>query len=114
MAWKPKVIRFHLDENVNHAIARGLRLRGLDVSTSADAQLLGQSDQNQFDYAIGEGRALFTHDADFLDPRFLRRPHPGIVYSPKDRRTIGEVVRFLALLGEVVEPADMQKHDEYF
>ena len=38
------VIRFHLDENVDHAIVHGLRLRGLDVPTATDANLIGASD----------------------------------------------------------------------
>ena len=33
-------IRFHLDESVNNAIANGLRLRGLDVTTSNEVGLV--------------------------------------------------------------------------
>ena len=35
------MIRLHLDENVDHAVAHGLRLRGIDVTTSTDADLIG-------------------------------------------------------------------------
>jgi hypothetical protein len=34
-------IRFHLDENVDSAIADGLRRRGLDVTMSNDVSLIG-------------------------------------------------------------------------
>ena len=37
----PRTIRFHLDEHVAHAIAEGLRRRGVDVTTTTDAGLLG-------------------------------------------------------------------------
>ena len=37
-------IRYHLDENVNLAIAQGLRRAGIDVTTSRDVGLLGKSD----------------------------------------------------------------------
>lgn len=59
------MIRFHLDENVNSTIARGLRQRGIDVSTTQEADLLGVSDIEQLAYAIREGRVIFTEDADF-------------------------------------------------
>lgn len=38
-------MRFHLDEHVDHAIARGLRNRGIEVTTATDAGLLGASDE---------------------------------------------------------------------
>jgi hypothetical protein len=41
-----EVIRFHLDENVDLAIASGLRRRGIDVTTSKEAGLIGASDSD--------------------------------------------------------------------
>ena len=32
----PRTIRFHLDENCSHAIAAGLRRRGIDVTTTPE------------------------------------------------------------------------------
>ncbi|MDM9382549.1 hypothetical protein QUB80_17765 [Chlorogloeopsis sp. ULAP01] len=40
-------IRFHLDENVDPAIALGLRQVGIDVTTSQEAKLLSRSDLAQ-------------------------------------------------------------------
>ena len=40
-------IRFHLDENVKSAVARELRRRGIDVTTTIEAGLLAQSDESQ-------------------------------------------------------------------
>lgn len=37
-------IRLHLDEHVDHEIATGLRTRGIDVTTTTDAGLLGADD----------------------------------------------------------------------
>lgn len=39
----PRTIRFHLDENCSHAIAAGLRRRGIDVTTTPEAGLLNAS-----------------------------------------------------------------------
>ena len=43
-------IRFHLDEQVDPDIARALRLHGIDVSTTVDADLRTRGDTAQLDY----------------------------------------------------------------
>ena len=53
-------IRYHLDENVNHAIAHGLRLRGIDVTTATDAELLRATDEEHLAFAARTGRVLVT------------------------------------------------------
>ncbi len=59
-------IRFHLDENMPSAVAAGLRLRGLDVTTTPEAELRTASDPLQLDHASAEGRVIVTRDRDFL------------------------------------------------
>ena len=107
------MIRFHLDENVNHAIATGLRSRGVDVATSTDAQLVAASDVDQLSFAFGQDRVLFTHDTDFLHSVISSSEHAGIVFSPKGRRTIGEVVRHLALMADVLDEDEIHGRIEY-
>ena len=46
------VIRYLLDENVPHAIAHGLRLRGIEVVTATDADLLSANDELIAEYAV--------------------------------------------------------------
>ena len=46
------MIRLHLDENVDHAVAHGLRLRGIDVTTTTDANLVGAADEEQLSFAL--------------------------------------------------------------
>jgi hypothetical protein len=41
----PARIRFYLDEHIDSVIARGLRRRGIDVTTTADAGLQGTTDE---------------------------------------------------------------------
>lgn len=62
------MIRFHLDEHVDHAIAKGLRARGIDVTTTSDARLLGADDPAHIEFALRENRVVFTNDADSLTP----------------------------------------------
>ncbi len=108
------MIRFHLDENVDHAIAHGLRLRGIDVTTTTDADLVGASDEVQFKFALSQGRVLFTHDADFLRQKFTARTnHTGIVYCPQEPRSIGHIVRSLAEIAHVLDSDDMRNRVDY-
>jgi predicted nuclease of predicted toxin-antitoxin system len=106
-------IRFHLDENVNSAVAAALRRVGADVSTTASAGLIGRSDLEQLAFVQGEGRVLVTHDDDFLTIASARDDHPGIAFSQKDRRSIGEIVEQLVLVYEVLEPEEMVGRVQY-
>ena len=45
-------IRFHCDEQVERAIAEALRRRGIDVTTTPEAGLLGAADEEQLAFAI--------------------------------------------------------------
>lgn len=74
------MILLHLDENVDHAVAHGLRLRGIDVTTTTDANLIGASDAEQLAFALREGRVIFTQDQDFLRHHQAGSEHGGIVY----------------------------------
>ena len=55
-------IKFHLDENVSNAIADGLRRRGIDVTTTAEVNLISASDEEQIKFALAEERVIFTQD----------------------------------------------------
>ena len=66
------MIRFHLDENVHHGVARGLRLRGIDVTTTTDAGLVEATDEGQFQYAVQQGRVLSRTMQIFFTPTSLR------------------------------------------
>jgi predicted nuclease of predicted toxin-antitoxin system len=108
----PRTIRFHLDEHIAKAVANGLRRLGIDVTTSADAGLLGASDPEQLAYALAEGRVFFTQDSDFLALAGVTQ-HAGIVYCDQNTRTIGQMVRGLQLLWDVYEPDEMQNRVEF-
>ena len=58
--------RLHSDEYCDPAIAAGLRLHRVDVTTNPDAGLLSAEDEEHIAYARDAGRVLFTRDEDFL------------------------------------------------
>ena len=108
-----RTIRFHPDENCPRALADGLRRRGIDVTTTPEAGLLEATDEEQTAYALGEGRVIFTQDEDFLAIQASGTPHAGIAYCKKGTRSIGDMIRGLALIREVYEPAEMVGKVEY-
>lgn len=52
----------YTDEDVSNLVATLLRSRGLDVLTTLDAGMMGQSDTEQLTYAAAHGRCLLTHN----------------------------------------------------
>jgi predicted nuclease of predicted toxin-antitoxin system len=108
------VIRFHLDQHVANAVAVGLRLRGIDVSTTHEAGLQNAEDLAHIVYALAEGRVIFTQDDDFLRHHRAGVHHAGIVYSKQGSRSIGEIVRYLKLMNDCLDAEDMIGQVEYF
>ena len=108
------MIRFHLDQHVANAVAHGLRLRGIDVSTTHEAGLQDAEDLAHIAYALAEGRVIFTQDDDFLRHHTRALRHAGIVYSKQGSRSIGEIVRYLKLMNDCLDEADMAGQLEYF
>ena len=89
-------------------------MRGVDVTTSSEVDLQDASDEKQLEYMRSSGRVILTQDEDFLRIHSSGEDHPGIVYSKQGIRSIGEIVRFLQLMNDCLEPADMDRRLEYF
>ena len=106
-------IRFHLDEHVDPSIANGLRRRGIDVTTTVEAGLLGADDREQLSYALQEQRVIFSQDSDFADLAWSGIEHAGIVFCSAGRRTVGEIIQFLELVHEVYSSEEMMGRIEY-
>ena len=102
-----RTIRFQLDEHCPSAIADGLRRRGIDVTTTAEANLRGSADEAQAAHALVEGRVLFTQDQDFLRIHAAGVSHAGIVYCRQRTRSIGQIISGLVQIWETIEPAEM-------
>jgi predicted nuclease of predicted toxin-antitoxin system len=94
-------------------VAAGLRLLGVDVTTTADAGLLSADDEEQLDYINREARVIVTQDTDFLRLHSAGRAHPGIAFNPAGGRSVGEVIRGVRLIWELLEPGDMVNQVEY-
>ncbi|MBV9928076.1 MAG: DUF5615 family PIN-like protein [Acidobacteria bacterium] len=54
----------YLDEDVSALVAELLRARGFGVQTTHEAGRKGARDEEQLVYAVGQRRALLTHNRD--------------------------------------------------
>jgi len=106
-------IRFHLDEPVDPDIARALRKHGIEVSTTQDAGLRTRSDSEQLEFARSEQRVIVTHDADFLRIASRTSDHSGIAYCHATARGVGEIIRRLILIYEVLAADEIAGQVEY-
>jgi len=107
------VIRYHLDEHIHPGIAVGLRARGIDVTTTADANLGGADDEKHLSYSLGEQRVLVTNDDDFLSLHASGIAHAGIAYCHQDKYSIGVLLQMLMLLHACETTESMLKRVEF-
>jgi hypothetical protein len=105
-------VKFYTDEHAARAVIRALRQRGVDVRTAPEAGLLGAKDEAHLKFAQSEGRTLFTQDDDFLRLHASGIQHAGIAYAPQGT-SIGDIVRGLMLIFQVLDADDMKSHVEY-
>ncbi|HUQ94657.1 MAG TPA: DUF5615 family PIN-like protein [Bryobacteraceae bacterium] len=106
-------VTFHLDEHIPPALADALRSRGIDVTTTADAGLMGAEDREHLAFAVNAGRIVVTQDVDFLRLHAEAVPHVGIAYWHPRARSLGEVLRRLVLIHATLSPEEMQTRVEY-
>ncbi len=94
-------------------IARALRRQGIDVTTTIEARLRTKSDADQWEYVQQSERVIVTHDADFLRLSAKNPSHPGVAYCRMGSRSLGEMIRSLMLIYEILTPDEMRGRVEY-
>ncbi len=105
-------VKYYADENVAKAVVEGLRRRGVDVLTTQEAGTMGATDQEHLALARQQGRVIFTQDDDFLRAHARGEMHAGIVYAHQ-RTSVGEVIRGLMLIYQVLDADEMKNHVEF-
>lgn len=105
-------IRFYTDEHIPKAVTMGLRRRGVDVLTCQEVGMLSVDDGVHLALATREGRTAIAQDEDFLRLHASGFQHQGIVYSHR-QTPVGEVIRGVMLVYEVLEDGDMTNHVEF-
>jgi hypothetical protein len=106
-----------MDHQVPSAITRGLRQRGIDVLTADEDQTAQWDDEALLRRAAELDRLMFTQDDDFLDigHQWQRsaREFAGIVYAHQLRVTIGQAIRDLEVIVQVMLPDEMKNQIEF-
>jgi predicted nuclease of predicted toxin-antitoxin system len=76
-----------LMNNVDPAVADGLKRRGIDVTVPSDFGLVGASDGDHCAFALKQQRVIVTHDEDFLAVAKAGVSHAGIAYCRVQARS---------------------------
>jgi predicted nuclease of predicted toxin-antitoxin system len=100
-------MRFLLDEHISANIAAGLRRRKIDVTTTVDAGLTGASDLAHLEFARISRRVVVTQDDDFLRLQAQGVPHAGIAYCQQKSLLVGEMLRCIVLLHDLLSSEEM-------
>ena|SRR5919201_4842856 len=112
-------IALYLDEDSQDSdLVQALRLREVDVLTSAEAGMNGRKDQEQLEFAAAQGRALYSFNSrDFfrLHGLFLSqgKPHAGLILAPQQQFSVGEQARRLLKLVGMKSAEEMRDQVEF-
>lgn len=110
-------MRLYTNESASVAIAEGLKRRGVEALSARDAGNLGLTDEQQLAYAQALNMVLFTHDEDFLKIAHERQAtgqsHSGIIYVHQQKLNLGEIIRRLKLITELLTENDFLNHIEF-
>ena len=98
---------------MSRALIRGLRARGIEVSTPLDEGRIGQTDAEQLEFATRMNRVFYTFNVgDFCrlhtDYVVNRKDHAGIIVVYRQRYTVGEQIRRLSRLAEEMSSEQMR------
>src|SRR5262249_8821284 len=103
---------------MHNDVLRGLRSRGIDVSTAAEAGLTSQDDEHVLHSAIAQGRVLYSFNVrDFqrIHSEWLAngRGHAGMVLAEQERYSVGEQIRRNGHLVDSLSAEFMQNRLEF-
>lgn len=80
-------LKLHLNEHLSPRISQQLRKHGFDVTSSHEANLLAEPDEQQLNFAVKQHRAIVTFNVrDFATLHYAYKKeglsHWGIIFSP--------------------------------
>ena len=111
------MIALYMDQHVPGPITNGLRQKGVDVLTAHEDGAAEFDDERLLARATQLERVLFSQDRDLLviTHHWLEtgQTFSGLVYAHQLNITIGRAIHDLALLAEVLNPADMTNRIEF-
>ena len=110
-------MKIYCDENIESAIVEGLRRRGIEVVSVRDTGDLGKSDEYHLKRASELEAVILTHDVDFLRMAHQwqqgGKEHKGILYAHPLDLSLGECIRLVELVTQVLTEGEMKNHIEF-
>lgn len=110
-------LTFYFEQHVPHAVAVGLRRRGIDVLTSEEDGAAAFDDERLLDRATEIGRVLFSQGRDLLVITHQRiqngREFSGLAHAHPLNITVGQAIRDLEMLAKVIAPDEMRARIEF-
>ncbi len=107
------------DEDLDNRVVRGMLREepNVDMVRVQDAGLSGHDDPEVLRWAAGEGRVLFSHDANTMTYYAYERikqglPMPGLWVVPR-RLPLGEVIADLRLIATLSKAGEYEGRVEY-
>ncbi len=95
-------IKLYSDEHIRKQIVYALKSKGINIISTDDVGNKGKSDIEQLKFAILDGRALLTKDADYLS--ITKMPvHHGILFITKiksDKEIVSSILEIIQTLEE--------------
>jgi predicted nuclease of predicted toxin-antitoxin system len=96
---KPLDFPLLTDENIVPEVVQGLRLRGCNVRSASDEDLLGRRDADLLEHATSQRRVIVTHDLAFgRDAIRAGTPFVGIIYVRPGHISAGFVLAVMDAL----------------
>jgi len=99
-------------------LVRGLRSRGVDVVTAADAGMIRRKDEEHLSLAANQGRALYSFNVAHyhrIHTEWTKagRSHAGIILAQQRRYSTKEQIRRLLRLIDSLTGEAMRNREEF-
>ena len=107
-------MKIFADENIERSIIDGLRRRKIEVISVIELGYEGLPDEFHIQKAYEIKAVILTHDFDFL--RISSKPgisHCGIIFAHSWNVSIGQCIRGVELISNILTVQEMENHVEF-
>lgn len=106
-------MKIYADENIERSIIEGLRRRKIEVLSAKELGYLSKPDEFHIKKAAELKAVILTHDADFLRMANSSGNHLGIIFSHSKDISIGQCIRGVELIANILTDENMKNHIEF-
>lgn len=107
-------MKIYADENIERSIIGGLRRRKIEVVSARELGYLGKPDEFHIKKASEIKAVILTHDIDFLRRASSQEVnHGGIIFAHPKNVSIGQCIRGVELITNILTDKDMENHIEF-